>query len=210
MVKKLSTKFFQGKKKTTVSDKFAGLELSFIGSDGHKYYSFKPDSSLPLARFSEQLMLLEHLRAGLLGDEISALMDLIDGANVDYLKAKDKEKIRHSARIGAYTSLVRSRTSNILHHKLLLRMATVWLVREDENPATINKEIAAEKELFFASECENANAYFFFQKTGFKGLQAFITLSENEFQELWNHSIQSTEALAMMTETLTQEFLLAK
>ena len=47
-----------------VSDKLTHL---FKGSDGHDYYGFKIDSDLPLKRFEVQLMLLEHMRAGMTG-----------------------------------------------------------------------------------------------------------------------------------------------
>lgn len=172
------------------------LVFLFKGTDGHGYYGFKPDSELTLARFKVQLMLIEHMRAGMTGQEMEMVMDNIDRLNAQVLLAKDKERPALSAEIGRMTALARARMSNALHHKLLLAMAAVWVVRDDEDPISFNQDIQDYKERFFAAECEEDSAYRFFQRTGFAGLPAFTQLSEVEFQELWQNS--KTNHLTML------------
>jgi hypothetical protein len=182
-----------------VKDKLIHL---FKGSDGRDYYGFKVDSDLPLARFEVQLMLLEHMRAGMTGEEITTILDNIDMLVAEMVKASDKDRPSYGAKIGTMTTIARARMSNSLHHELLLSMAAIWVVRDDEDPIKYNQDIHDQKRTFFAAECKEGSAYDFFQRTGFAGLPTYIQLSESELNELWSNSISQQKMLAENIERL--------
>lgn len=200
-------KLFKRKSKPELSPVKDKLIHLFNGSDGHDYYGFKIDSDLPLARFEVQLMLLEHMRAGMTGEEIMNILNNIDMLTAEILKSNDKDRPGHAAKIGTLTTIARARMSNTLHHDLMLSMAAVWVVRDDEDPITFSQDIHDQKRTFFEAECKEGSAYYFFQKTGFAGLPTYTRLSESELTELWNNSISQQKMLAENISNLIQKKL---
>lgn len=179
------------------------LIFLFTGTDKKKYYGFNKDSDLPLSRFEVQLMYNEHMRLGLMGEEMLMILDRIDTCNAQMITAKEKERPAISAQIGLMTTVARGRMSNTLHHNLVMAMASVWIVREDEDPIIFNKDIHDQKVKFFEAECREGSAFHFFQKTGFAGLPAYTQLSQEEFDELWTNSINNQQTLLSWIENLT-------
>ena len=190
-----------------LSDKLTHL---FRGSDGHDYYGFKIDSDLPLRRFEVQLMLLEHMRAGLTGEEVMNILQQIDTMTAHLLTSSEADRVIYAAKISTLTTICRARMSNTFHHDLLVAMAAVWIVRDDENPLEFSDKINSEKIKFFSAECEGDSAFAFFQRTGFAGLQSYMRLSEDEFKELWSNSQTQHRILADSIEKLILSSLRGK
>jgi len=184
------------------------LVFLFKGTDGHDYFSYKPDSDLHMPRLPEQMKLMEHMRIGMSEEDMFLIFDNIDTLNAAILTTKnDKDKPSLHANIGAHTTIGRGRMSNTLHHKLLLQMAATWCIRNDENPQEFSREIHEQKVNFFDAECREGSAYAFFQLIGFRGLSRYMTMSGDEFSELWTNSILNLKTLHQTLENLIPERL---
>ena len=84
--------------------------------------------------------------------------------------------------------------SNTLHHDLMLSMAAVWVVRDDEDPITFSRIFTIRNGLSLIPNARRVRLIIFFQKTGFAGLPTYTRLSESELQSLEQLDISAEDA----------------
>ena len=163
--------------------------------DGHKYYKFPKDTNLPLERFSEMMGLQELLSSGLSGTELEKILEVMEKAIHSGLSNP-----QNSAIVSTCVHLIRQRKSNIIHRDLLLNIAAVWIIRDDEPVESITLDIHKEKlEVFERMTKEDSHD--FFTSLELPLLVPLVSMSPTDFKELWDDN-------ANQMRTLTQQLIL--
>ena len=163
--------------------------------DGHKYYKFPKNTNLPLDRFSEMMALQELLSSGLSGSEVEKILEVMEKAIHSGLANP-----QNSAVISTCVHLIRQRKSNIVHRDLLLNIAAIWIVRDDEPIESITLDIHKSKlEVFERMTKEDSHG--FFTSLELPLLVPLVSMSPTDFKELWENN-------ANQMRTLTQQLTL--
>lgn len=179
-------KFLRRKSKAASTD--YKLQLLFE-KDGHKYYRFPKETNLPMERFSQSLALLEMLSCGLSGKEMERILSAMETAI-----AAGLSNPKNAGIVSTYVHIIRERQDNIIHRDLLLNIAATWIVRDDENPSIINKDIHDAKLATFEAMCGEAS-HDFFTLADIDPLMPLLTMSPQEFQQLWEYNTVQIQSL---------------
>ncbi len=171
--------------------------------NGHTYYRYPRETNMPLERFQEVMTLLERLSSGLSGSEMELILDKMDAAI-----AAGLSQPKNAATMAALVHIIRERQTSVIHRDLLLNLAAVWLIRDDEKPSIVNPEIHKQKlEVFEALAEEGARD--FFTKISIEPLMPLLGMSADEFQMLWNYNrtqmAKLKEAVTLVGSHLTTE-----
>lgn len=171
--------------------------------EGSRYYRFPKETNMPLDRFSMSMALMERLSSGLSGNEMSMILDSFDKA-----LAAGVSNPKNASVIATLVNIIRERQDTVIHKDLLINIAATWIIREDEDPYTINADIHNEKIKTFESMC-NGGAHDFFTRLGIEPLIPLMTMSANDFQTLWDYNVvqqrQLVKALTHLDSVLTTE-----
>ena len=96
------------------------------------------------------------------------------------------------------------RSQNLTPSDLLLEMASVLAIREDENPSKFSVKIQDEKKTQFDKETKNGN-FFFMNHKAFNSLKPSLIMSEDEYKKHWNKLIQQRLHNEKRLATILQE-----
>jgi hypothetical protein len=153
-------------------------------NEGIKYYKFPKESNLPLERFAMVMALLERLSSGLSGSEMDTILN-----EMEKDVAAGLSNPKTAARVAMYIHIMRERQSTVIHRDILLNLASTFIIREGEDPYTINPDTHKQKLETFESMC-NGGAHDFFTKAGIEPLRPLMSMSPEDMQKLWEHNIQ--------------------
>lgn len=196
----LISNWFKQKKEVKTSIPHAKLEYCFSDSLGVKYYKFPESMSLPLERFGKLQEFMMWMSSGITSTELDGLLDEADKALTEGLLQK-----KNAARIGFILSEIRDRKNMVIHTELLYNFLAVQVIREDEAPEFFNNSIQMEKVERFKDETKNGKTYDFFLRIGLKKLNDLFNMSEQEWNRLWEESIQQQNLLKQATKILQSE-----
>jgi hypothetical protein len=163
-------------------------ELTFVGMDenGKRYYSWDELDKVPKCRVDElqNLSLMDEMK--LTKDQVFALCFAIIENNEKTLAEKDQKKaVMMRSQIDALANEIMWRAENLTPTDLILEMAAVVCVREDEAPDQFTVRIQDEKVNQFKKESENGN-FFFIESKLFNTLKPSLVMSGEEFKKHWN------------------------
>lgn len=176
------------------------LELCFTDTDGKKYYKFPESMSLPIERFGKLQEYMMWMSAGLTSVELDNLLDEADKALMDGLLQK-----KNAAKIGFIITQIRERKNMIIHTELLYNFLAVQVIREDEKPEYFNNAIHLKKIEQFKEETKNGKTYDFFLKIGLKKLNDLFNMSEEEWNQCWEESLEAQRILKEIRNKILNE-----
>lgn len=165
------------------------LEKRFVDRNGVQYYGFPGDMQLPIERWGRAKTYLGMMSMSLSDVELNKIADGMDSCLMNGLKTG-----KNAAKLGALIEETRFRNRALLHHELLYNYLAVFMVREDEEPTTVNEDIHKQKVIQFKTETENGS-YFFFRVPELKNLTWLWNLSEEEWKQQWTNSLREEELL---------------
>lgn len=157
--------------------------------DGHRYYRFPKETSLPLERFSMALSLMERISSGLSGSEMEQILD-----GMEKSLAAGLSNPKNAAVVAGYIHVIRERQNSVIHRDLLLNFAAIWVVRDDEDPTIINSDIHQSKLEVFDAMCKEAS-HDFFSRLDITPLMPLLTMSPQELQSLWEYNVVAQRKL---------------
>jgi hypothetical protein len=160
----------------------------------HTYYRFPKEVNLPLERFSMALGLMERISSGLSGSEMEQILEGMEKA-----LSAGLSNPKNAAVVAGYIHVIRERQTNVIHRDLLLNLAAIWVIRDDEDPTIINPDIHNQKLNEFDAICKGGS-HDFFSQLGIMPLVPLLSMSAEELQTLWEYNIVQQRKLI---ETLT-------
>ena len=173
--------------------------------EGHKYYRFPNELSLPFYRFTNSMMLLERLSSGMSGSEMDKVLDVMEKA-----LAKGLSIPKNASVVATCIHVLRERQQTVIHKDLLLNIACVFTVRDDESATgELNPHIHEEKLKVFELLAEKEGEHGFFISLSIERLKPLLSMSPSDFNELWKHNEAQmhvlTSQLGMLTSRLEQK-----
>lgn len=151
------------------------MTFVFTDSLNRKYFYFPDLKKMPLPLLEKLNELQEQLNAKIPGRDLDSWIKKVEEA----LNGRSETKITD---VGYWLGVLKERRSILFDPTILMEIAALLYIREDENPCVYNKELHKEKfELLWKDSQEGNKLYDFFQQAGLKG---YIP-SENITQENW-------------------------
>jgi hypothetical protein len=192
-------------KKSASKDKFAGMEAIGVDSEGKRYLSWKDLESIPKSRanqlqnfaiFDDMKMTVENLFT-LTNTLIEINMKAASETNM-------KVKARLHAQISALCAEMQWRTTEDTPVDVIMNIAAVLAVREDENPNVYSRIIQEEKVKQFEIEEDNAN-FFFLNHKAFTSLKPSLIMSGDELKKHFNHLLYQKAMQERRSGTILQD-----
>lgn len=164
--------------------KATNLEYRFKDEQGKSYFEVGSVMKLPLERHSQRAQISQWMSSGLTSQELDKLLDVAE-AQLEALVAGKKGSL---ARVGAALHEIRNRKNMVIHSDLMMQYIAVHLIREDEDPYTVNLAIMDEKIEAFRKMIAGGRLLDFFPLDCLTALNAHTKLSKEEFQTFWQDS----------------------
>lgn len=171
--------------------------------EGHTYYRFPDNENLPFYRFAQAMFLIERLSSGISGQEMEKILEVMEKAVADGLS-----KPKPASVVATCIHALRERQSNIIHKDLLLNIAAVWTVRDDETvTGALNPKIQAEKLELFERLAQKEGEHAFFISLAIERLKPLLSISPEQFNELWQSNQAQIASLNKQMELLTSALI---
>jgi hypothetical protein len=184
---------------------FEGLSEKFFDSEGRKYYSYDNDLDIPIPRLAVLQKTLMELKRAMTEDELEKFITYIEAALDEALKPK-KGSVGVLARIGHITGEMRLRHEELIHEELLIKLAAVVYIREDENPGTCDEDILNQKVRQFIKDTASGGLYGFFMQDGLKRYLPFVDMSIDE----WENYLTSSQSRMKAQADLMNQYISAQ
>jgi hypothetical protein len=160
---------------------FEKLRFEFTDSKGMKYYRFQDDMDIPILRKGELERVLIEIKAGISKDELELIIKAM-------YKAINNEEggrvIPNIALIGHLIEELNNRRELLIHPELLFESVAILYIREDEDPAIVDKEILRNKiEQLKKDSVEGL--YDFFYTKGLSEYMPYLPKSEEELMAIY-------------------------
>ena len=165
---------------------FENMKVQFVDSEGRKYFSPDKDLDLPHVRTQEIQRRLMGVKFGL---DDSYVEDFITAVKA----ALNNGKRPDVAVIGHLINELEARSKIWLHPDVMFDMVAFKYIREDEDPAVIDKNIHIQKVEQFRKDSKEG-LYDFFYKARLTDVLPFLKSLESEFPEFWRESIVQLKA----------------
>ena len=159
------------------------MVAEFLDDKGRWYYSFRDEADIPITRLSEAHTHLQYMAAGMSAETFTAAMETVTEmfAKSDFIKA------------GVVINDIQDLNKKIVNFDAMVNIIAVYYVREDEDVATVNTSIHAEKCDFLKSETEDGR--FFFRLPKLIRLLGGQTLSKSDAMNLYQDFLAQKENL---------------
>jgi hypothetical protein len=164
----------------------AGCEF-MVDIDGHKYYKFRDSGDVPLVRYKDIQAVLIQLDNRLTSDELISILQIARESVVAAIEGqsrKDRGKGLQQCLWAIQEAESRHKELG-LHTDLIVELAALNLIRDDENPFEINETIQAEKLRLFKREFVNHD---FFLSAGMNEFLPNAAQLADVWQGLWQAS----------------------
>jgi hypothetical protein len=166
---------------------FENMTPTFVDSNGKRYFVPVNDFDIPILRTKAIETAILAISRGLSQDELKKFIEAMK-------KAVGEGKKPDVAMIGHLIIEMEKREDMLLHPDLMFDLVAYRYIREDEDPAVIDKEIHAQKvEQFKKDSIEGL--YDFFYAAGVSQYIPYLTKSESEWNELWQDRTAKIKAM---------------
>lgn len=189
---------FKSKPKEAPPITATNLEFRFKDNDGVSYYEVGSVMKFPLERHTHRAQIAQWMSASLTSTELDKLLDVAD----EQLEALVAGKKGSLSRVGAVLNEIRNRKNMVLHPDLMMQYIAVHLVREDENPFTVDLNVMDQKIESFRKMIAGGRLLDFFHMDCLNALNAHTNLSKEEFQKFWIESQMELKTLNKKIEYL--------
>jgi hypothetical protein len=166
---------------------FEKLKKMFQDSNGKIYYRYLNDLDLPITRKGELERVIKEVEMGLSSSELDMLLTAMEEA----INGGNKPNI---AQIGHLIIEIRNRKKMLIHPELLFEAVALMYIREDEDPAEVDKEITKAKISQFKKDSKEGLRDFFYT-SGLTTYIPFLEKSEEEWMEYWEIGVAKMKAL---------------
>lgn len=166
---------------------FENMEKVFIDSNGKAYYRPINDFDLPHERTKELEKKIMRLKAGLSEEEMDLILDAME-------KALNSGKKSELAVIGHCIIEIRKRKEILIHPDMMMDIAALRYIREDEDPSKIDAGIHKDKIAQFKKD-SSGGLYDFFYKAGFSQIIPYLSKLEKDWNEYMMESEIKIKAL---------------
>lgn len=137
------------------------LDFAFVDTDGIRYYEWASLSDIPVCRHTELMQMIGYSDAKISEQTLSVLCDEIDKRNHGIINEKstaNRQKLH--AQMFALTNEIRDRSAFSVPKSIMIRMSSILVCREDEDPNKFNTTVNEEKVAQFTKDLNNGNAFF--------------------------------------------------
>ena len=191
------------KQPTDIEAQMRSKLIEAFKHEGHTYYRFPDNESLPFYRLTQAMYLIERLSSGISGAEMDKILEVMENAVHEGLN-----KPKGASVVTACIFALRERQNNIIHKDLLLNIAAVWTVRDDESiTGALNPKIQDEKLKVFELLAEKEGEHGFFTSLAISRLQPLLTISPEQFKELWQANQAQIASLSKQVELLSSALM---
>ena len=153
-------------------------------AEGHKYYRFPNELSLPFYRFANAMMLLERLSSGISGSEMDKVLEVMEKS-----LSKGLSIPKNASTVAACIHALRERQESVIHKDILLNIAAIWTVRDDEDATgEVNPKIHELKCELFERLATKEGEHGFFISLAIERLNPLLSMSAQDFSDLWKHN----------------------
>lgn len=179
--------------------KWAALcSLKHTDKNGLRYYQYIDELDMPLMRKGEIDKCNMELRFG------SDYEDVFDALK-DALCASDRKgNMQPDLQTASYlTQELIDRRELLVLPDIMMEIASHALIREDENPAIVDREILQEKIEVFKKEIQGGGLHGFFQSSGLLSLIGLSNITILEFSKLIDNSQERLSQFQKITGLCT-------
>ena len=156
------------------------MVLAFVDSKGRKYCSIPNMNCLPMPLLEKLNELQEQLRCKLPSRDLDSWVEAVEKV----LNGNSRSKVTD---FGYWLGVLKDRRTILFDPTLLMEIAALLYIREDENPAVYNAQIHKEKfQMLWDDSQKGGKLYDFFQQAG---LSSYIP-SQKITQENWQQSLE--------------------
>lgn len=172
---------------------FQNMQPSFVDSNSKRYFVPINDFDIPILRTKAIETSILALSRGLSVDELKRFIEAMK-------KAVGEGKKPDVAMIGHLIIEMEKREDMLLHPDLMFDLVAYRYIREDEDPAIIDKEIHAQKVEQFKKD-STEGLYDFFYAAGLAQYIPYLTKLESEWNAYWQESTVKIKAMNKHLET---------
>lgn len=176
---------------------FDRMEKCFVDSNGMQYFKYKEDFDTPLERVRQFERILNELKAGISDENLKTFLDEME-------KCLNGGKKTEIAKIGFLVTEMKNRRDLVLHPDLMFDLVATLYIREDEEPAEINKTIHSQKIEQFKKDSREG-LYDFFYRAGLSKYIPYLTKLESDWDEYWKESKIKVGAMKEFLKASTTE-----
>ncbi len=163
------------------------MQPAFVDSNGKRYFVPVNDFDIPILRTKAIETAILALSRGLSQDELKKFIEAMK-------KAVGEGKKPDVAMIGHLIIEMEKREDLLLHPDLMFDLVSYRYIREDEDPAIIDKDIHAQKVEQFKKD-STEGLYDFFYAAGLAQYIPYLTKLEREWSEYWQQSTVKIQAM---------------
>jgi hypothetical protein len=176
------------------------LEYKFRDSKGRAYYAYPNDLDLPLKRKGEMERVLLEIEAGISKSELDLI---VDSGIAAINRVKDGRPAPDLGTVLYLFHEMKIRKDILIHPELLFEAVAIMYIREDEDPAVVDKEILNEKIEQFKLDSKDG-LYDFFYRSGINTFMPYLEKSQEEWMEYYSEGKAKAEALKSQLKSILE------
>lgn len=176
---------------------FEKLSFIFRDSEGKDYYKYANDFEIPILRKGELERVLLEIESGLSASELGRILKAMKDA---LSETKGDRFVPNIAKIGFLIEEMENRKEMLVHPELLFEVAAILYIREDEDPAIVDRQILSEKIVQLKKDSVDG-LYDFFYSRGLSTYIPYLEKSEEEFTEYYELSRKKLEVMNKFLST---------
>lgn len=174
---------------------FEKMQFAFFDSLGRRYYRYKKMEDIPLQIMEKLTEMQEELACKIPGRDLDIWLDKCESV----LNSDSKTRITE---MGHLFELLKNRRKVLLQPNVLMGIAALLTIREDEKPGVYNEEIHKEKFELFTKECKQSGVLRdFFQAAGLGSYLPSGSITDQDWTQLL---AQSQRTIEEFTSAVTQ------
>lgn len=155
------------------------LMFMFKGSDGKNYYRWPKAEALSNERYAKAFPLISQIAEGMSAKE--------KRESIETFRKLASGGVKNFTQCCAVVELMAASDSHIIHKDILLNLCAIYIIREDEDPITVNNDLHNEK-LKYLDEHISTDPHAFFLSIAIEALNPLSELSQEEQARLWMES----------------------
>jgi len=179
------------------ADPLKGTDFAFVDLQGRKYYRYVDDMDIPVIRKGRIQLFLTELSRGLDGKETAMFLDNME-SQLEAALSQPKNVANVSKYLASLMHLVgemKLRKDNILHPTLLMDMAAILYIREDENPFEFDQALHNKKvETFTSDVSTRLGLYHFFVLARLDAYIPYLPELKQDFKGFYQYLVTKIEA----------------
>ena len=163
------------------------MELAFVDSQGRKYFYFPDLKKMPIPLLEKLNELQEQLNCKVPGRDLDSWILKVE----EVLNGNSKTKLTD---VAYWLGVLKDRRTILFDPTILMEIAALLYIREDENPCVYNKELHKEKfTLLWQDSQQGAKLYDFFQQAGLNAYIPFRNITPIDYQKYLAESKEKIE-----------------